>query len=172
MKIRHGLWLLCFLFSLTEVHAQIVSVRMKIIGLTCSACSFGTERSIRQLKFVDSVKMDLNTHASEITFKKGEPVSIDKLVQKVYDAGFSVGEVHATWHFTNEYVSDKSWTSDGSTYCVLNETVPELKGDKEMTFVAEKYMSKKNYSPYKPLITTWRSLPGFGNKVGVYFVVF
>ncbi|HXC05593.1 MAG TPA: heavy metal-associated domain-containing protein [Bacteroidia bacterium] len=172
MKIRFGIIVLFLFFSSPGINAQITSSRIKITGLTCSACSFGTEKSIRQLKFVDDVKMDLNTHSAEIIFKKGEPVSIDKLVQKVYDAGFSVAGVSVTWHFTDEKALNKTWVFEGNTYCILNDTLPVLAGNKEITFVAPKYMSKKEYLPYKEKIKQFESQPGLSGKKEPYFVLF
>ena len=172
MKIRWVFFYLCVLIPVLSLKAQLISSKLKITGLTCSACSYGTERSIRQLKFVENVKMDLNTHSAEVTFKKGETISIEKLVQKVYDAGFSVSEVRALWHFTNEKPSDKTWVSEGSTYYILNDLLPELTGDKEMTFVGEKYMNKKDYHLYQDKMKAITSMPGFSGLKGLYFVVF
>jgi copper chaperone CopZ len=152
------------------VNAQFTSVKINVIGLTCSACSFGTERSIRQLKFVEDVKVDLNTNIAEITFKKGEPVYIDQIVKKVYDAGFSVGKVIATYHFTNETVNGKSWNVGEDTYMNLSTNAVDPSGDKEMTFVADKYMKKSDYKLYKPQIDAVKMMVK-GNRSGhLYYV--
>jgi copper chaperone CopZ len=136
------LFLLLLSFSAS---AQFKVAKLNVLGLTCSACSFGTEKSIRRLKFVEDVKIDLNTNIAEITFKKGEPVSIEQLVKKVYDAGFSVGKVSATYHFTNETLNGKSWKVGEDTYMNLSANAVDPKGDKELVFVGEKYMKKNEY---------------------------
>jgi copper chaperone CopZ len=151
--------------------AQFLSAKMQIIGLTCSACSFGTERSIRQLKFVEDVKMDLNSNLAEITFKKGEDVSIDKLVQKVYDAGFSVGKVFATYQFTTEKLNGTLWTGGSNSYSFLDKVPAELKGSMEFTFIGEKYMPKKEYKKWKPIIDATKSLPGAIPNGHLYFIL-
>ncbi len=151
--------------------AQFLSARLQVIGLTCSACSFGTERSIRQLKFVEDVKMDLNSNLAEITFKKGEAVSIDKLVQKVYDAGFSVGKVLVSYQFGNEQLNGTLWTSGADSYSFLDKTPVELKGVMEFTFVGEKYMPKKEYKKWKPIIDATKALPGSNPNGHLYFIL-
>jgi copper chaperone CopZ len=162
-------YMLLLLLAL-PMHAQLTSARLNVIGLTCSACSFGTERSIRQLKFVADVKIDLNSNVAEITFKKGEPVSIDQLVKKVYDAGFSVGKVVATYHFTDEILNGKSWAAGEDTYMNLSANEVSPTGDKELIFVAEKYMKKSDYKLYKPQIDAVQMLVK-GNRNGhLYFV--
>jgi copper chaperone CopZ len=151
--------------------AQFVTAKLQVIGLTCSACSFGTERSIRQLKFVEDVKMDLNSNLAEITFKKGEAVSIDKLVQKVYDAGFSVGKVVVIYQFSNEQLNGTWWTLGSDSYSFLDKTPAELKGALELTFVGEKFMPKKDYKKWKPLIDATKSLPGGSLNGHLYFIL-
>jgi len=151
--------------------AQFSGAKLNVVGLTCSACSYATERSIRQLKFVQDVKMDLNSNIAEITFKPGEPVSIDQLVLKVYDAGFSVGKVTATYHFTNEVLTGKSWSAGSDTFMILGTDAVELKGDKQLVFVADKYMKKSEYKPYKAYINTETSQSKPNPSGRLYFVV-
>jgi copper chaperone CopZ len=153
------------LFLSLPMSAQFLSAKMQIIGLTCSACSFGTERSIRQLKFVEDVKMDLNSNLAEITFKKGETVSIDKLVQKVYDAGFSVGKVLVTYQFTNEKLNGTIWKEGTNSYSFLDKVPAALKGSMEFTFVGEKY--KK----WKPFIDATKALPGESQNAHLYYIL-
>ncbi|HEV7231814.1 MAG TPA: heavy metal-associated domain-containing protein [Bacteroidia bacterium] len=167
--------IICFLFFVLSLpaQAQIIRVKLNVIGLTCSACSFGTERSIRQLKFVDDVKMDLNSNIAEITFKKDIPVSVDQVVQKVYDAGFSVGKVLVLYAFTDEKLEGKEWKSGPDTYEILNTPPAALSGEKELTFVGEKYMPKKEYKQWKPLIDPITTINKVGSGSGhIYFVLF
>ncbi len=166
---------LCSLFLLAyfsvSLQAQFVSARLTIIGLTCSACSFGTERSLRQLPFVEDVKMDLNTNIASVIFKAGIPVSIEQLVQKVYDAGFSVGQVMAVYHFTTEILNGNAWQTGPDFYTLLNTAPADLKGDKELTFVAPKYMKKNEYKSYKPQVDAVNSLIGESRSGHRYFVL-
>ena len=67
--------------------------------MTCSACTKSVEKSFRNLPFVESVVMDLEKKSGEITFKKGQPVDIDKVANAVVDAGFSVRFLTADYSF-------------------------------------------------------------------------
>jgi copper chaperone CopZ len=167
---RFFLKCLCFLMLALPAQAQWVSAKLNIVGLTCSACSFGTERSLRQLKFVQDVKMDLNSNLADITFKPGEVVSVEQLIQKVYDAGFSVGKAVLVYHFTSEVAAGKSWKSGEDTYTLLNTEATELKGDKSFTFVGEKYMSKKDFKKWKASVSSDKASES-GNKSGHHYFV-
>jgi cation transport ATPase len=163
---------LCFLLLTTSAQAQWISAKLNIVGLTCSACSFGTERSLRQLKFVQDVKMDLNSNLAEITFKPGEEVSLEQLVQKVYNAGYSVGKTKAIYNFTDEKPEGKTWTKGSDTYVSLSSLPAELKGQVEMTFVGEKFMPKKEYKTWKSQIASDAAGVKEGKKGKRYYVVF
>jgi copper chaperone CopZ len=170
MKAFRILFMLLMLYSMS-VSAQFLSVKMNVVGLTCSACSFGTERSIRQLGFVQDVKMDLNSNIAEVIFKTGSAVSIEQLVQKVYDAGFSVGKVIARYQFTTETLNGNTWQNGADTYTLLNTAPADLKGEKELTFVAPRYMSKNDYKPYKPQVDAVNALLGTNRGGRRYFVL-
>lgn len=94
MKTNYS-YLLSFLlvFLFTAIKAQVQSVVVGINGLTCSACSFSTEKSIRKLDFVDSVYMQLDKNIATIYVNPAKGVSLDLLAQRVVDAGFSVRSV-------------------------------------------------------------------------------
>jgi copper chaperone CopZ len=81
------------LFWTAFSEAQIQSALNRIDGMTCSACSYTTERSLRTLDFVQDVELDLNNNKVKITFVKGRSIDMDKLSQKVRDAAFSVGSL-------------------------------------------------------------------------------
>jgi len=137
-------------FIYQQSSAQFVSAVIGIDGLTCSACSYGTERSIRKLDFVENVNMDLNKNLAQITFKKGSDVSIDALVRKVYDAGFSVRSVQAIYHFDQPVnITDHIFKTGSATFYVLKSSGSTLSSDVSMNFIREKYVSKKELAKWK-----------------------
>jgi copper chaperone CopZ len=145
-----------FLFVFSEASfAQFTSAVLGVDGLTCSACSYGTERSIRKLYFVQDVKMELNKNTATITFKKDKDVSIDALVKKVYDAGFSVRFVEAVYHFDQPVtISNNLLKEQATTFYVLKTNTLSLSGDVTMHFISEKYIPKKELVQWKNTLTT------------------
>lgn len=98
----NGLFFYFFLFFTCNLFAaRFTSAVIGIDGLTCSACSFSTEQSIRKLDFVENVNMELNENMATITFKKDKEISIDAIVRRVYAAGFSVRSVKAIFILKN-----------------------------------------------------------------------
>jgi copper chaperone CopZ len=140
-----------FSLSFLSLKAQFISATIGIDGLTCSACSFSTEKSIRKLNFVDSVYMELDKNIATVYFKKNIIVSIQQLAQKVYDAGFAVRSMYVLFNF-----SDISITND---YCLLYEKsilhFVKIEKDKKLNsivslkFIGEKFMQKKEYKLWK-----------------------
>lgn len=146
--------LFLFVFAVvlqTVTHAQINTVLLKVDGLTCSACSFATQKSILQLDFVEDIKMDLNSHIATITFKPGKKISIQQISKKVYDAGFSVGSMVAVFEFKSNEVSENiCFEFEGDLYHF--EQMPEktiLNGVASIKFIGEKYMSKSEFKKWK-----------------------
>lgn len=146
--------LLCAVVLQNLMHAQINSVLVKVDGLTCSACSFATQKSILQLDFVADVKMDLNSHIATVTFKPSKKVSIQQISKKVYDAGFSVGSMVAVFEFKSNEVSESTcFEFEGDLYHF--EQMPEktvLNGIASIKFIGEKYMSKSEFKKWKKIV--------------------
>ncbi len=70
-KIRNTIITLLLIFSFSKnTNAQFISAIVGIDGLTCSACSYATEKSILKLIFVDSVYMELDKNIATVFFKK------------------------------------------------------------------------------------------------------
>lgn len=174
MNRQRLFFLFCCILSLAACHqsfAQFTSAVLGIDGLTCSACSYGTERSIRKLDFIEDVRMELNKNIAEITFKKEKEVSIDALVKKVYDAGFSVRFVHATYHAGSPVsMVDNSFKIHSSTFYVLRSATSSLSGNVTMNFIKEKFIPKKELSKWKDRMN---QAPPLFNKIpsSFYFVV-
>lgn len=147
--------------------AQFTSALIGVDGLTCSACSFGTEKSLRKLPFVNQVIMDLNQNTALLTFHEGQKVDVDALVKKVYDAGFSVRFVKADFNFKSTPVKKEGFfIYNNDYYCFLTPppaSVPELA---TLLFIDDKYLPKKESRQYKEAINNKEKLkPGPGGKV-------
>jgi len=66
------------------------SVTLKVIGLTCSMCSFSIQKSVEKVYFVESVNADIEETMFEINFKKDHYVDFYALQKAVEDSGFFI----------------------------------------------------------------------------------
>lgn len=156
LKISRSIFLVSVLtiFSFA-LKAQFISAIVGIDGLTCSACSYSTEKSIRKLIFVDSVYMELDKNIATVYFKKNSSISIRSLAQKVVDAGFAVRSIHAIYDFKDLKITpDQCWEFENSLYhFVKMEKEQTLSGPTTIKFIGEKYMQKTEYKKWKLLCT-------------------
>ena len=130
-----------------------VSASIGIDGLTCSACSYGTEKSLKKLDFVKEIKMDLNTKTAEIKFIPGKKVSVEALAQKVIDAGFSVRFIKVSFIFKDTSVKENSeYTYDADVFHFIKTETKQLKRNHTLQFLGKKYLSAEEYKKWKSLI--------------------
>lgn len=130
--------------------AQIKNVSIRVDGLTCSACSYATQKSLLELAFVDSVKMDLANNIANVTFKNEAKINISQIAQKVVDAGFSVGKLTSSFNFDAAVKNENyCFEYDGSLYYIINTQEPEVKGERTVLFVGKKYMNKAELKKWK-----------------------
>jgi copper chaperone CopZ len=145
--------LLCFFFSL-NVSAQFKSATVGIDGLTCSMCSFGVQKSIEKLKFIQKVKVDLNSNLAYIEFKDGAMVDMNEVIKSIYDAGFSVRNLTALFSF-NESTTPTSpfFQFEHYTYIVLEQRTGKIQTNTvEVQFVDKKFSDTKEYKKHKSTI--------------------
>lgn len=140
----------CFFVQLTA-SAQFKSAVVGVDGLTCSACSFATQKSLLELKSVDSVQMELEQNTATVFFKPGQKVNIKDLAKKVVDAGFSVRNISALINVKELEISpDYCWSYENDMYHFIKLDAPKkLKGDVLLTFIGEKYMPPKEFKKWK-----------------------
>src|SRR5436853_1721126 len=91
--------LLVGLFAISA-HAQFIKARLQATGLTCAMCSNAINKSLQKVDFIESVKPDIKNSAFDIAFKPGKDLDIDAIRDAVEDAGFSIGKLQLTGHFT------------------------------------------------------------------------
>lgn len=153
-KTRQSLLLLFLvLFLIPGVKAQFISASLGIHGLTCSLCSYGVEREIEKLDFVESVDMDLNQNIATIRFQKGKAVVIKDLVESVYKAGFSVGYTQALFSFDQLRIDNEAFfTYEGAEYFILENKSESLKGEHIIRFIDKKYVVPKEFNVWKEKI--------------------
>lgn len=143
--------LLCLSCFVSNSAAQFKSVTIGIDGLTCSSCSYGVEQSVRKLDFVREVKTDLNAATTTVLFQADKKISIDELVKKVYQAGFSVRFVKAVYHFRERAVAVNDTLIIGKdVFYFLNSPSSPLKNEVMLQLIGEKYVAKKVFRQWEP----------------------
>jgi copper chaperone CopZ len=142
--------ILCFITVSNPAKAQFTNVQIRVDGLTCSACSYATQKSLLELDFVDSVKMDLNSNLATVTFKPSKKIDIGQLSQKVVDAGFSVGSLTATYIFSSLPVAGNTcFDYMGDVYHFVNAKEQTLNGPASILFIGKKFMNKTELKKWK-----------------------
>jgi copper chaperone CopZ len=154
MGIKSKILVLFFTAILTTYGlAQFKTAVVGIDGLTCSACSNATEQSILKLEFVEFVVMDLNNNSAYVVFKKDRNVEIEKLAEKVYDAGFTVRSMDVIFYFDKEIIKNQEcFEYAQKEYFIVNPKETALNGEKTLKFIAKKMMTKIEFKQYKAFI--------------------
>lgn len=139
---------LMLVFSLK---AQIKSAVIGVDGLTCSACSFATEKSLLKLETIDSVFMQLEENTATVFFKTGKKINMSDVAKKVVDAGFSVRTLTALVNVGELSVTpDYCWNYENDTYHFIKlDAVKELKGDVQLKFIGDRFMPSKEFKKWK-----------------------
>ncbi len=134
------------LFTMSA-RAEFVSADIGVNGLTCSMCSKGTEATLKQLPFIDSISIDLNDLVAHVIFKKDAKVSIDQMREMIEEAGFSVRSIDAVFNFDKVTVGkDYHFAYGGDTYHFIGVDDKTLSGPVKIRFVDKQYISKKEYT--------------------------
>jgi copper chaperone CopZ len=130
-------------------NAQFVKANLQASGLTCSMCSFATQKQLKTLDFIDSVGTDLNHTIFILYFKKDAKVDIDLIRKKVEDAGFSVASLKITFHFDNLAITDNyHFAYQGNLYHFVNSKPQTLNGDAVFKVLDKGFVSDKEYKKY------------------------
>jgi copper chaperone CopZ len=138
--------LIFLLLIVSQVKAQFKSAELYVSGLTCSMCSFATEKSLRTLDFIADVKPDLNKNLFVLTFKADKPVSIDQIQAKVKSAGFSVHQLVAVFNFNNVKIKDGfHYTYNGEMYEFMKVSSKTLNGDTKLTILDKGFVADDQY---------------------------
>ena len=145
MKTILNLFIFLLLAS-TASAQQITAIDLQVTGLTCSMCSKATEKSLRTLDFIADVKPDLNKNLFVLSFKKGPSVNLDLIKKKVEDAGFSIGNLVATFDFKQLTVDEKGLATSGNVaYKFLNTKSKVINGPVKAAVLDKNFTSQANF---------------------------
>lgn len=134
------------LWSFLPAMAQIGEAKIGVNGLTCSLCVRSVEKSIRELDFVDSVRMNLSQTEGTIYFRKSEKISLNALAEKVVDAGFSVRSMEVEIDFSRvKQIGDHCFQIGDDLYIFAEGKKSPKKGFSRVILIGENFLTKKEY---------------------------
>jgi copper chaperone CopZ len=140
--------ILCFVFfrSLGSF-AQLDTVKIDVIGLTCSSCSKSVEEKLIHVDFVKAVYMNLNLNEAKVVVDFSKEVHWELLSKAVYDAGFSVG-AFVIPSCTSVPIGLNGKTCD-STYIYAGDSNLQRINNNVYRLIGKKYMDKKTFRVWK-----------------------
>jgi len=146
--------ILSLLFSNLFASAEFLSARIKVIGLTCSMCSKSVHNALSSIDFIDSVAVDLESTEFKVFFKTDKNVVIDKIKQKIEDAGFSIGEMNMTFKFSDLAIhNDTHHEYQDNLYHFVNVKEQTLKGITNFKIIDKGFVSSRDFKKYVKLTT-------------------
>ncbi len=149
-EMKRLLFLLLFMALLNSyARAQIKYALVGINGLTCSACSYATQRSLQTLPFVKSVEIGLNTTIARITFVPGKEIDLDAIARKVDDAAFSVRSFNIISAMPELAVENGfCYVSGNKVFTFAGISARQISGEQNLKLVGKNFMSKAEYKSW------------------------
>jgi cation transport ATPase len=164
MKTTKIMLVFLMLFTAIKVSAQqITAVEIQVTGLTCSMCSQATEKALRTLSYVESVKPDLNRNLFVVAFKKGSSANFDQLNKKVKDAGFSIGKLHATIDFNQTKIDENGQAIFGTNvFRFTNAKSKVLNGLVKVNVIDKNFIPHSAFKQKSSMVTFDSYASGMG----------
>lgn len=142
-----GLLCTIMLLACYSAFSQIDTVRIRVIGLTCSSCSKSVEEKLLHVECVKSVQMNLNRNEATVLVDFSKKVNWNLLAKAVYDAGFSVGAFVVPSCKKAQYQMNGATCTD-NYFFVGDASMAEI--DKPYyTLVGKKFMDQKSYKSWQ-----------------------
>lgn len=141
--------LLCVIFFVSDLQAQVSKATLVASGLTCSMCSKAVYQALTKVDEVESVKSNIKESSYSISFKKDAAANPDHLLKAVKDAGFSVAKLQLSFTFDNvEIKNDTHISAAGVHLHFLNVEPRVLTGEHVLTIVDANFVSAKDNKKY------------------------
>ncbi len=142
--------LYCLFLASFTAKAQFIKAELQAAGLTCSMCSYATEKQLKTVDFLDSIQVDLEHTTYILYFKQNAVVNPDVLKKKVEDAGFSIASLKLTYHFNNVPIPKDNHISDqGNLYHIINSNNQTLQGDVHFKVIDKGFVTEKEHKKYR-----------------------
>ncbi len=145
-SIKKLIFAVIFTATIHHANAQINSALIQVGGLTCSMCSFSTEKAIRTLPFIKDVKANLEKAEYELTFKPEVEINLDQIAEKVTGAGFSVIKLVVSTQFDNLTITENEHVTLGkNNYHFMNVSDKVLDGTIKIQYLDRNFLSPKEF---------------------------
>ncbi len=159
--------LVLLLFFLTSIScAQIQSADLQAAGLTCAMCSNAINKSLKTLKFIDKVDVDLKRSSFTLNFKPSASIDFDAIRGKVEDAGFSVSGITVQATVPASAVTKRKVIQMGEVLICIVEPADQLvTGNLRFRIIDKGFVPDKEYRKYRKLIESKPCAEGISSKV-------
>lgn len=148
--MKYLLLIVVYVLSSLTVNAQFTRAELQASGLTCSMCSFATQRQLSKLDFIDSIGADLEHTTFLLYFKKDKKVDIDLIRKKVEDAGFSVSMLKMYYRFEHFDTSkNHHLVFENNMYHIHNTNKVIINGETAFAIMDKGFISEKEYSAFQ-----------------------
>jgi len=142
-----GLLFTLMLIACCTAFAQIDTVRIRVIGLTCSSCSKSVEEKLIKIQYVKSVHMNLNRNEATVLVDFSKKVNWNELAKAVFDAGFSIGTFIVPSCRKAIYAMNND--TCGNTYFFVGDPIMAEIDKPYYTLVGKKFMNNKLYREWQ-----------------------
>ena len=135
-----------------QSQAQFKKATLQATGLTCSMCNNAINKALQGVPFVETVRSDIKNSAFLITFKEGTTTDIDALKTAVEDAGFSIGSLQLTGHFTSTAIeNDRHLTLGQNSFHFVDVKQQTLDGEATIKVIDRDFISARQFKRVRSL---------------------
>ena len=108
-RLRYACLLITFTLALVQPAWADYRVTISVEGLACPFCTYGIEKRLKKLDFVQDIKSSLKD--GKVTFRvtEGKTPDLDKVKAAVKRAGFTARDILLTAIGTLNFKDDKIW---------------------------------------------------------------
>ena len=136
--------------------AQFAKAELQVNGLTCSMCSFATQKQLQTIEFIDSIGIDLNYATFILYFKTDVAVNSDLIRSKVEDEGFAVGSLT----FINSFIglsveNNVQLELKKNLYQFMEVSSQTLNGELRIRIIDKGFLPEREFRKYNKLSTKY-----------------
>jgi copper chaperone CopZ len=158
LKLRYFVFVVTLFILSKQAEAQLITVELRAIGLTCSMCSNAILKQLESIPEIDSIRTDLNSSTFYVSLHAGNKLTPLVFREKVENAGFFVGYFAATTTLENLKLGP---------FIVVNAT-NEVNEIQRFQVLDRGYISEKEY---KKLQKELREFESYSKNIGDRFHV-
>ncbi|MDI1234642.1 MAG: heavy-metal-associated domain-containing protein [bacterium] len=151
-EMKKIIFVISLFITIKTTQAQILTAELVANGLTCSMCSFATQRQLETIPFIDSIGSDLNHTTFILFFKKDSILDFNLIKKKVEDAGFSVGSLVLSFAFYNLQIDNNFHLQYQNTlFHFMDVRKQTLNGEVKIKIIDKGFLTTKEFKKYKKI---------------------